>query len=622
MNLSPELLTRIESSVDLPSPSHVAVELLGLCRKRSSGVEDFVRCLEMDPALTGRLIQYANASAGESFSQVTTVRDAILQLGLRNVQRIVLGLSLIAKYSTGQCRDFDYTGFWARAFMTAVTARYISERIQSEHGDEMFVLGLLGDIGQLALSAIYPKKYGQILQQSLSRTSLLETERDSFDIDQEGFTRVLLDAWGFSEKMINALFPLPESDSTASDILTMARVIAESSMEDGCIPEDLESLLAVAERLGFETGNLDALMQTLHRRYQEWSRLFGLPDLPPALCSDDLSVERIQAHEQQSADAQASGLLILVADDDILTLKRVEKLLSNGSDRVIFAENGRQALELAIQHKPHLLISDWRMPGMNGPELCRAIREIRAISQCYILMLTSCETDDEIVEAFHAGADDYLVKPFCARVLQARIRSGRRLMQQQMEIERDRETIREIAEELSVTNQKLKRMALNDPLTDLPNRRFAMNLMKQFWTERTAHSDRISCIMVDIDNFKSINDTYGHDFGDVVLQVVARRLNNNLRVDDVVCRLGGEEFLVICANGEPASSRQLGLRLCESVAQTPVIHDETSISVTVSLGLATQTGEMKDYSALIKHADNALYAAKRSGKNRLSVAAG
>ncbi len=619
-----EILARIHSSVELPSSSHIAIEMLGLYRVGNSSIDDYISLLEMDPGLSARLIQYVNNSLPDHLWRVESIREATIFLGLRTVYRVILGMSLIGKNIKAECKNFDYEYFWALSLSTAVAARHFSASNNQVCSDELFVHGLLSEVGQLAFATIYPEKYSEIIGSANDREQLLEKEKEHFDIDNQELTNLLLREWGFAGYQTNipdsAANDQIQSATPYPDLLAMAKITAQNCMDRIDAEIAAVQLSGFAGRMGVDLDNYDDVFVSIKGQCAEWMKLFQVPEGGAMTYKHfNRNNREIYLHDSEPLQKIETGLRVLVADDDLLTLKRVEKLVSSYHDQVFVAENGEQAFELAICYKPHLLISDWRMPKMNGPELCKAIRSIDAIKNCYILMLTSCETDDEIVEAFDAGADDYLVKPFSAKVLQARVKSGRRLMLQQLEIENDRETIRGIAEELTVTNKKLQHMALNDPLTELPNRRFAMNLMKQVWRERNKPGGHISCIMVDIDNFKNINDRYGHEFGDIVLQNVAIRLRDNLRTNDVVCRLGGEEFLVICSHGDFAASKQFANRLCNAVSIEPVIYEDISTDVTISLGLAMETVEMKSYSMLIKEADNAMYAAKRAGKNRLSV---
>jgi len=225
------------------------------------------------------------------------------------------------------------------------------------------------------------------------------------------------------------------------------------------------------------------------------------------------------------------------------------------------------------------------------------------------------------VQAFNAGADDYVVKPFSPKVLEARIRSGERLVRYHRTVSRDREIIQQYASQLSAANSQLQVMVMTDSLTGLPNRRNAMLRIKDAVAEATRFKESLSCIMMDIDYFKRINDTYGHDVGDIVLCDVAKIFSENIRGYDMVSRMGGEEFLVISGRSNLSEARELAERLRQTVARHETITPNGQIvRCTISCGVATWQRRYRNDSELLKNADRALYQAKNNGRNRVEVA--
>lgn len=318
----------------------------------------------------------------------------------------------------------------------------------------------------------------------------------------------------------------------------------------------------------------------------------------------------------------STPLTILAVDDDPLTLHALQRLLERQSYRVLRADNGDDGLALALGQSPHLLITDWHMGGLNGLGLCRALRASALGERLYIIMLTACETDDELVQAFGAGADDYVVKPFTPKVLEARIRGGERLVRQQMRIEEDKRVIQDYAERLARSNRRLERMATTDALTGLPNRRYALDNMPRALAESRGLAGGLACLMLDVDHFKRINDSHGHDGGDLVLCEVARTIETHARQGDTVSRIGGEELLIYGGGLGADEAEHFAERLRAAVEAREIPLDGTSVSVTVSIGLALSSDVAGSHEDLIKAADQALYAAKREGRNRVRVASG
>jgi diguanylate cyclase (GGDEF)-like protein len=259
------------------------------------------------------------------------------------------------------------------------------------------------------------------------------------------------------------------------------------------------------------------------------------------------------------------------------------------------------------------------MPKMSGIDFCRALRDNESTRHTYIIMLTGKESDDELVQALEAGADDFMVKPFTPKVMEARIRSGERIIGFQQKIHRDREVIQQYADLLASANLKLQNMAMTDVLTGLPNRRSALNRLKEVVAEAKRHREPLCCIMIDIDHFKQVNDKYGHDIGDMVLRELAAIFSSSARSYDMVSRIGGEEFLVICARSGLDDTGQLAERLRSAVEMHRVIHEDTPIQTTISLGVAAWSEDMADGEEMTRAADLALYQAKQQGRNRVVV---
>jgi len=239
----------------------------------------------------------------------------------------------------------------------------------------------------------------------------------------------------------------------------------------------------------------------------------------------------------------------------------------------------------------------------------------------YFIILSALEQDDQLVEAFESGVDDYVTKPFTPRVLAARMRAGQRVIELQEDARRDSENLRRFAAELAVANRRLQQAALTDPLTGLPNRRYGMERLEQEWAASARNQRPLTCMVIDVDQFKLVNDTYGHDSGDVVLRQVASVLRKEARAEDVICRLGGEEFLVIAPDTTLAAGLNLGERLRGAVAKARASNGSISHNTTVSIGVAQREAGMRRVDELIKAADNALYNAKRAGRNRVSLEA-
>jgi two-component system cell cycle response regulator len=304
------------------------------------------------------------------------------------------------------------------------------------------------------------------------------------------------------------------------------------------------------------------------------------------------------------AEETCQEFRILVVDDSPIYRKLVDQSLSKDYHRVLFAKNGCEALEVFAEHRPALVITDWTMPDISGLELCQRIRRDFQEQYAYLILVTSNASKEQVIEGLAAGADDYLTKPFHPGELVARVGVGRRMI--------------ELHRQVEAKNRQLEELALTDSLTGLPNRR-AIDL----WASRqlsaaARHGFSFWVVMADLDHFKRINDTYGHEAGDTVLKGFAEVLKANTRHSNISGRLGGEEFLLILTHVDKEQARTAIERIRERFEMQEFSFAGTTTRVTASFGVAGFHGsQTPELCALLSRADGALYAAKSSGRNRV-----
>jgi two-component system, cell cycle response regulator len=300
---------------------------------------------------------------------------------------------------------------------------------------------------------------------------------------------------------------------------------------------------------------------------------------------------------------------VLVADDSLVMRRLLESTLQGWGYEVVCAQDGGQALELLLQPEaPQLAILDWMMPVMSGPDVCREVRKRRESGYTYILLLTSRGLREDIVEGMGAGADDYVVKPFDKHELEVRLRAGRRIIDLQFELMRVQEALRE--------------QATHDALTGVWNRASILDIAEREIIRAKRELRPIGVVMLDLDNFKHVNDEYGHQAGDVVLHAAAGRLAVAMRPYDSIGRYGGEEFLVVVPGCDEAGLRSHAERLRTVMESEHFQAVGQELAITASFGLsALAQGQFADADGLIRAADYALYLAKRQGRNRVAFVA-
>jgi len=318
---------------------------------------------------------------------------------------------------------------------------------------------------------------------------------------------------------------------------------------------------------------------------------------------------------------------ILIVEDDPGQLALQKHMLRGFDADILTASNGREALEIVTRDEPRIVLTDWHMPEMDGIELCRMLRSHEGIRFVFIIITTASNRADSVVQAFDAGADDFVAKPINEAELLARLRAAERIVSAESGLaKRTRELHRVNAQmamahqKLNVANEKLRRMATTDELTGLLNRREAFERLDDFAQASKRYGHELAAVMLDIDHFKQFNDTYGHAAGDYVLKETARVLRSRTRSSDKVARVGGEEFLLICPgiNGENAMKCAENVRA--AVEHATFEYEGTKLNVTVSLGVAAWHQDYNKPDEMIKDADEALYVSKRGGRNQATLA--
>jgi two-component system cell cycle response regulator len=299
---------------------------------------------------------------------------------------------------------------------------------------------------------------------------------------------------------------------------------------------------------------------------------------------------------------------VLVAEDDVVFRRILESMLGKWDYDVVTASDGIEAWEiLQAADAPQLALLDWMMPGLDGTEICRRVRQGPAEPYIYIILLTARGQRGDMIAGLDAGADDYITKPFDPMELKGRVRAGIRILNLQSDLVAAREALRY--------------QATHDPLTHISNRSAILQVLKGELFRATRQDTHVAVALADIDKFKRINDTYGHTAGDIVLCEIARTMGETVRTYDSLGRYGGEEFLIVLPGCDRYNASGMADRLRVNVFEHPVGFAGVSISVSISMGVATtDIARCFDIDDLIRIADAALYRAKAAGRNCVVLA--
>jgi two-component system chemotaxis response regulator CheY len=299
---------------------------------------------------------------------------------------------------------------------------------------------------------------------------------------------------------------------------------------------------------------------------------------------------------------------VLIAEDDALLRQMLEGRLAASGYELVSASNGLEAWDmLQREHIPMLLV-DWMMPGLDGPDLIRRIRGAGWERYTYVILLTARSGRDDVVEGLNAGADDYVTKPFRHEELLARMGVGARILH--------------LEARLSESLAREEALATRDSLTGLPNRRALYDRARAELSRAARENGSVAVILVDLDHFKGINDQFGHAAGDEALRRVAEVLEANQREYDYGGRWGGEEFLVILPGATLPQAAGVAERIraaMETIRLEPAGGAPVPLRSSMGVASASPGSRPLGLDELLLHADDALYRAKAGGRNRVCV---
>lgn len=309
--------------------------------------------------------------------------------------------------------------------------------------------------------------------------------------------------------------------------------------------------------------------------------------------------------------------LAIVIVDDMQYSRAVLRTSLNriGYADVRMAASASEALAMMSDRRAEVVLADWVMPEMNGLELTAAIRQKDDERGHYtaLILFTGKEGDDPMLEAFRHGVDDYLTKPVNQVQLAARVYAAGRIARLQ-------NTVLETSAALAATNRQLEYLSTTDSLTGLPNRRALDKRMEAAILETQGRGGAVCLGIMDVDHFRQINDHYGHDVGDEVLMVIAKRLRLALRPMDMVARTGGEEFALVAHFQDPDNCNPaIFRRVLQTITDEAVPTSEGEIPITASVGVCCYRHgeEMLTIRTMMQLADQNLYRAKEQGRNRV-----
>ena len=301
----------------------------------------------------------------------------------------------------------------------------------------------------------------------------------------------------------------------------------------------------------------------------------------------------------------SQGIRVLVVDDSPISRKLLEHTLAEAPYTLSFAKDGADALRLFAERPPDLVIADWELPDIPGPELCRIVRTKFDGAYTYLMLLTSNSDKKSIAEGLAAGADDYLTKPFDAGELRARIGVGQRVIEMHREIE--------------AKTKALSLDARTDPLTGLANRRAVEEWSVKQISGAVRHGYPIWVVLADLDSYKPATDLFGHAAGDAMLQAFGEIIKKNTRVSDMCGHMGGDQFIFVISHVSRENMNLVLNRLRDKIANYDFSFHDVALPLFANFGLAgSEGGERLELRTMLQQADGALLEAKRAAQTPLS----
>lgn len=630
----------LKVSGKLPSPDGVGMQILQLTQQEDCGLDEITRVVRSDPALTGRILKVANSLTSSGAPTATPLEEAVLRIGFASLRDLVLGFSLVSNNPKSVCRGFDYEAFWHLSLGRAVAAQYLTEVSGVGTTSESYVCGLLCGMGRLGLAAAHPERYGALLEdpEAADPDTLAALESRAFGINHRELTQALLRDWGFPDRLARAAAAYQEKDREEALEHPGLRVLRRTlnfadristqldrhpSPSEPC-PDLLKQNLLEA---GVEETRIGCTLTAIRTTWREWGALLAVAAPKVSHRSEDRpAATRVNGHGVVSGAADETpppgrgGLMLLEADDRLAAW--LENGLRPAGHPIVRARTVRDALTLAVTQAPQIVVAHGQSDETEALGLCRALRSFEAGQFTYFILATRHRDPRTLHAAFDVGVDDYLILPGAEGDGLLRLRTAQRVLQLRSRLAAQEKALQQNLADLAVANRKLHRTAMTDALTQLPNRRFADEALSELWKAASETDGELSLIVADIDRFKNLNDDHGHVVGDLVLARVAALLRNQLRADDLACRMGGEEFLILCPGTPLAGGRACAERLRERVSAAEVEIGGNKVRVTLSLGLSSRRGPGGIASTaqnLLRAADDACYDSKRAGRNRVSI---
>lgn len=625
----PNNMTLLDSAIErLPIREGLGFSIMETWDDHTASLPELSRLVGTDPALSGRVLKLANSTARHQ-PPTACIPTAVARLGTQTVSRLAVAISLTSPLPAEPCPAFNRQQYWARCPLMAILAQGLGRLTGVAPPNDLFTCGLLARVGILGLASVYPEAYSRVLESDTDDRSALE--RETFGIDHNTLSETLMLNLRIPHSLAKPAryYEAPDQStyqahSRQQDLVALLHLAHHLSGETVNGRETLRRSAAVIDtfrrRMGIAEGGIEAVYQDAVMQWREGVTHLMQADprgRTPSAHNSDVPVANCdKGRSMPESTPRLSAAL--VAEEAIsrplsATLNRISvnhRHCSKPSEAIQGVMSGEvNALFISMIDR-HLI------------DLIRGTAAGDAIHVVTVMPSTRPPDPDFESQAYRAGANDVISTGICPEQLEARLYPARRRLACHVRTRQDLHDLQKVTRMLSLSHYQNERLALTDPLTDLPNRRAGQAHLERVWQSSLRNATPCAALAMDIDRFKTINDHKGHAIGDQVLRELAAVLKGAIRGEEIIARMGGEEFLMISDNLSLGKAVMAGERLRRHIEAAGFITDNGGLSITVSIGIAVRETTMRHSAEMAAAADRALYAAKRAGRNQIAVANG
>jgi len=600
----------------LPSPKGIALAVIELTNQPNTNFQDITRMVMADPAISGRILRYANAAHGGSVRHIVSLGQAITFLGMSRVRQIVLGFSLIDDYRCGPCPDFDYVGYWKGALASGIAAQRLAQ-VARAPADESYTCGLLAGIGRLGFATAFPAAYGEILRSGLTGEDLNAEESKRFGIEHVQLSAEMLDGWGLPNVFTRAVrdHELPTKSNldpgsrsyTLCFALGLAVKIGQLlSLDDDQRWHQFPALFGAATPLDMTEEEVKALVKVVVEDWQSWANDLKLPaNIHPDL-SELLSDSPVGLNDHIKSEMGSLPLRFILLVNDTERSSKLNNLLE-GLGYQVTRLSGPAEYPLESQYLPaSVVIIDTGDSNRNDVRQLRT-RQSAAGGSLHIIALIPEAAKAEASRLLQEGADDYLLYGFTEAALHLRVLNALHRISSLQAVNRAEMKLAVNSDlESASDSQQPPTVTLTNPQTHILDRHHGLERLSKEWIIATRDAAPIACMVLVVDQFKQVTDQLGHDAGSMLLQQIAAIVAHCCRSSDIVFRHGENEFCIIFPNIPEAKVKFLADRIATAVRMHEFVLPSAALRVAARTGVAIKSPDVASPEAMIEDAFKAL----------------